>query len=173
MHIRLVLEQRPEGTPHLPTLNKWQNRRCANCGATQTTGSFGKKAVYCRYLELLFCRKCRGNNWRPLPWRMIHLLDFTPFKVCQQFAVYGAMLYPHNPALLCVCSPRQVSNPAAEFLDEISSHPVVDWMREAPSVVFKNPALTTFFNRRRKLYEAVVRSNNTSSQHLPCPDMTT
>lgn len=72
----------------------------------------------------------------------------------------------------CVCA-HQVSNPAAEFLDEISSHPVVDWMREAPSVVFKNPALTTFFNRRRKLYEAVVRSKqHLKPPSLPSPDMT-
>ena len=39
VHMALVLEQRYTRPPHLPTLNKWQHRQCAECGVTQSTGS--------------------------------------------------------------------------------------------------------------------------------------
>ncbi len=38
-HLQLVLSVRADNPPHLPSLNKWQHRQCANCCKKQTTGA--------------------------------------------------------------------------------------------------------------------------------------
>ena len=94
------------------------------------TGMFGRKAVYCRYLELLFCKSCRGSQKRPLPWRMVHLSDFTPEKV---------------------------SRAAAEFLDSVWPHPLLDMETLAPATVRRSKKLTKFLAARAALHAEFVR----------------
>jgi len=45
IRLALVLDRRDQEPPHLPTLNKWQLRRCALCGCSITTGLFGTRAL--------------------------------------------------------------------------------------------------------------------------------
>lgn len=96
--VKMVLDRRSDEPPNLPTLNKWQHRSCASCGCEQTTGMFGVKATYCWYTELLFCPDCfnapagsaNGGKaeLRPLPWRIVHELDDTPYPVCHAATQY-------------------------------------------------------------------------------------
>lgn len=126
----MVVEARALEPPHLPTLNKWQMRKCANCGVTQSTGMFGTKAVYCHYLELLFCKRCLGTQKRALPWRIIHLKDFKKYPV---------------------------STLAAEFLDAIWNVPLIDLPRVAPASILKQSVIERFFAARRGLFAEFVR----------------
>ena len=116
---------------------------------------FGRKAVFCRYLELLFCKSCRGNQRRPLPWRMIHLQDFTPQKVgelshCSSIGVRRAI----TPSC---CRARQVSLAAAEFLDQVWEHPVIDLDSVAPGLLGRHRKLARMAQARADMYAQVVR----------------
>lgn len=124
----LVTERRPPTPPHLPTVNKWQHRQCAQCCETITTGMFGTKAHYCNYLELLFCPSCFGRERRPLPWRLIHELDD---------------------------SPKRVSKMAADYLDTVWASPCVVPTRHAPDIVAspKHRRFQRFLRMRDQLYQ--------------------
>jgi hypothetical protein len=122
IHLSLVLDARPRAPPHLPTLNKWQHRACAQCGATQSTGMFGTKALFCAYTELLFCGECMSEDGsaggapcaRPLPWRLVHDLDDAPAPVCRA---------------------------AGEFIDSVWNLPVVALSAAAPRTLAMSPQL--------------------------------
>ena len=53
--LTLVLAKRRDEPPDLPKLNHWQNRRCAWCRRTQTSGYVGRGtwSYYCTYTELM------------------------------------------------------------------------------------------------------------------------
>lgn len=136
MHISLVLERRPESPCHLPTLNKWQSRACADCGITQTTGMFGEKAHYCWYTELLFCQKCMMQGpllaqrakerkaegrtvqstsrtaicMRALPWRIVQELDDTLYPVSRAAALFLDSIWEKPIIALTACAPYTLTN---------------------------------------------------------------
>eukprot|EP01138_Halocafeteria_seosinensis_P015046 gb/GECG01015358.1/.p1 GENE.gb/GECG01015358.1/~~gb/GECG01015358.1/.p1 ORF type:complete len:1503 (+),score=260.74 gb/GECG01015358.1/:1-4509(+) len=130
IHVKLVLTKRPSAPPDLPALNKWQKRQCAICGATQTTGMFGRPAIYCNYLELLVCKPDFGDSMRPLPWRMVQKLDVRKFKVCKA---------------------------AAAFLDSVWNVPLVSFPQMAKKVYQKNAKLMELTQVRRDLVNAKAR----------------
>ena len=130
IHMKLVLSRRPSSAPDLPALNKWQQRKCAICGATQTTGLFGRAAVYCYYLELLVCASDFGDKKRIIPWRMVHKSDLRPYPVCHA---------------------------AAQFLDSVWDIPVVVYSQVAPDAYRKQPRLQDLYECRRDLLNTKVK----------------
>lgn len=148
LHLQLVLEPRYSSPPHLPTVNKWQKRQCANCCDVQSTGMYGKKANYCHYTELLFCGDCHGKQRRPIPWRIVQKGDGKP---------------------------RRVSTSAAEYLDNISVLPVVDLAAVAPATAEKyKDALTNTATMRKAIMTLVAKLRSHSRDvdealqaHLP------
>ena len=50
-----VFEQRYLSPPHLPTLNKWQHRKCAECNAEQSTGVCTILIIVAAFLHSLVC----------------------------------------------------------------------------------------------------------------------
>ena len=137
--VKLVLETRAEQPPNLPSLNKWQHRGCAQCNCEITTGSFGVKANYCFYTELLFCPSCFGGedgkgHLRAIPWRIVQKLDNSRFAV---------------------------SKPAADFLDEVWDMPLVSLSIVAPRTLAGNLQLQRIAALRSvltSLRENIVRS---------------
>jgi len=136
IHLCLVLDLRPENPPQLSTLNKWQARRCADCGCTQTTGMFDTRAYYCNYTELLFCGACMsplssggdtagggaastgspptstgpmGHFSRAIPWRIVHNVDDTPYPVCRAAAEYIDSLFDLPIIALTAVAPNTLT----------------------------------------------------------------
>lgn len=136
--IKLVVERRADEPSPLPVLNKWQNRSCAECGITQTTGMFGVKATYCWYTELLFCPNCMSGKdgksfLRPLPWRIVQELDDTPYPV---------------------------SRAAAEYIDSVWEMPIIALTAVAPRTLGRNSNLRKIAALRGRiadLRETIVR----------------
>jgi hypothetical protein len=137
--VKLVLETRTEQPPNLPNLNKWQHRGCAQCNCEITTGSFGVKANYCHYTELLYCPACIGGEegkgqLRAIPWRVVQNLDNARYIV---------------------------SKPAADFLDEVWDMPLVSLSRVAPRTIAGSLQLQRIAALRAiltTLREKIVRS---------------
>ena len=112
--------------------------------------------MLCRYLELLFCKSCRGTNKRPLPWRMIHLQDFKPQKVGgMRCDVCHSLSVPVE--LTVVVTRHQVSNAAAEFLDAVWEHPLLDLTVVAPNLLHSHKKLAMMAQARIDMNTAVVR----------------
>jgi len=130
LHCTLVLDRRPDAPPPLPVLNKWQHRQCADCGVTQTTGFFGTKALYCHYTELLFCGGCMSPRGRPIPWRVVHMLDDSEFAV---------------------------SKVAAEFIDTVWDSPIIAMSAVAPATLAKAAMLKRLMGLRSRLADLVER----------------
>ena len=130
LHLALVLERRYAEPPHLPTLNKWQHRQCAQCMTTQSTGMFGTKAHYCHYTELLYCTECFGAETRAIPWRVVQSLDMKP---------------------------RPVSIIAADFLDTMWRLPLITMSAVSPRQFTRRRALQEMTEYRERLVELVVR----------------
>jgi Putative zinc-RING and/or ribbon len=168
MRMTLVLDRRPAHPPPLPVLNKWQHRRCASCGVTQSTGMWGVHANYCFFTELLFCSgkpktqfgdssslfgsvlnsisasgaasgTCMASEPRPIPWRVVQDLDATPLPV---------------------------SKAAAVFIDRMWHLPLVALSAVAPGTLARVPALQRVIQLRARIADliesAVVTAGGTN-----------
>ena len=153
--VKLVLESRAEQPPNLPTLNKWQHRGCAQCNCEITTGSFGVKANFCLYTELLYCPSCFGGedgkgNLRAIPWRVVQKLDNSRYAV---------------------------SKPAADYLDEVWDMPLVSLSIAAPRTLAgslqlqKIAALRSVLTTLREKIVRCAASTETTLSKKPSEDI--
>ena len=172
LRMTLVLEARPDAPPHLPTLNKWQARRCADCGELQSTGLFGARgAHFCAYTELLFCDECMapsagegggggggggGVGVGPGGGPQLGTSSsgnrppLTPAGHC-------ARALPWRIVQLGDDAPLPVSRAAAEFIDALWGKPVVALTAVAPGVHGASRALQRLAALRARLVDARVR----------------
>lgn len=176
LHLCLVLDRRPPHPPHLPTLNKWQHRRCAGCGVTQTTGMFGTKAHYCHYTELLFCGACmtpppqassafssssaagfdssRGSVTARAPRSSLFVGTGTPIAG-PGAPSNGVRPIPWRVVHQLDDAPLPVCRAAAGFIDRLWTAPLVALSAVAPATLARVPILQRIVQLRARLADAI------------------
>lgn len=176
LHLCLVLDRRPPHPPHLPTLNKWQHRRCAGCGVGQTTGMFGTKAHYCHYTELLFCSACMTPPPQSAAAAAAASLEQGPGGTgsgpgraprSSLFAGAGAPIagpgalsngmrpIPWRVVHQLDDAPLAVCRAAAGFIDRLWTAPLVALSAVAPATLARVPVLQRIVQLRARLADAI------------------
>ena len=184
LHIRLVLERRPSTPPNLPKLNKWQLRKCAQCQRTQSTGT--SQRCQRRGLIYLPCcvfpHMRTSSLYRPLRPQggVVPLPGAVVLQILPRNKQTPAALAHDPPARLqapegrwhavrrvpltlgaggvdCRATRHQVSNAAAEFLDAVWEHPLLDLTVVAPNLLHSHKKLAMMAQARIDMNTAVVR----------------